>query len=70
MQTKTFKVPNISCGHCVHTIQNEVGELEGVTRVEASEQTKLVTVAWTAPQTWESINALLEEINYPPETAS
>lgn len=68
MQTKTFKVPNISCGHCVHTIQNEVGELEGVTRVEASEQTKLVTVVWTAPQTWAGINALLQEINYPPES--
>ena len=69
MQSKTFKVPNISCGHCVHTIQNEVGELEGVSRVEASEQTKMVTIEWAAPQTWESINALLEEINYPPENA-
>ncbi|MBF8257055.1 MAG: hypothetical protein HW375_1962, partial [Anaerolineales bacterium] len=21
METKTYAVPNISCGHCVHTIQ-------------------------------------------------
>jgi copper chaperone CopZ len=67
MQTKTFKVPNISCGHCVHTIQNEVGDLAGVTKVVASEDTKMVTVEWQEPQSWEKIKALLTEINYPPE---
>jgi copper chaperone CopZ len=67
MTTKTFNVPNISCGHCVHTIQNEVGELEGVTDVQASEQTKEVTVTWDeTSQTWANIKSLLEEINYPP----
>jgi copper chaperone len=67
MQTKTFKVPNISCGHCVHTVQSELGELEGVKRVVADESSKLVTVEWEAPQTWENIKAVLEEINYPAE---
>ena len=67
MQSKTFKVPNISCGHCVHTVQNEVGELEGVKSVVAAEDTKTVTVEWEEPQSWDSIKALLAEINYPPE---
>ena len=67
MQTKTVTVPNISCGHCVHTIQMEVGDLEGVRSVVASAQTKTVTVEWDAPQTWDGIKALLVEINYPPE---
>ena len=67
MQTKTFKVPNISCGHCVHAIQTEVGELEGVKSVVATQDTQMVTVEWDAPQTWDGIKALLEEINYPPE---
>lgn len=67
MQTKTFKVPNISCGHCVHAIQSEVGELAGVKKVVASKDTKMVTVEWEAPQTWDNIKALLTEINYPPE---
>ena len=67
MQSKKFKVPNISCGHCVRTIQNEVGELEGVTTVLASEETKEVTVSWDeATQSWTNIESLLEEINYPP----
>lgn len=67
METKTFKVPNISCGHCVKTIQNEVGELAGVKKVVASQDSQMVTVEWEAPQTWDKIKALLVEINYPPE---
>jgi copper chaperone CopZ len=67
MQTKTVKVPNISCGHCVHTIQNELSELEGVTKVVASQDTKTVTVEWQEPQSWENIKSLLKEINYAPQ---
>lgn len=67
MAVKTFKVPNISCGHCVMAIQNEVGDLDGVTSVVAKEDTKMVTVEWNEPpQTWNGIKALLQEINYPP----
>ncbi len=36
MTTVTYCIPNISCGHCVHTIQNEVGDLAGVQTVVAS----------------------------------
>ncbi len=67
MTTVKYNVPNISCGHCVHTVQNEVGELAGVKSVVAGEETKMVTVEWGEPQTWDNIKALLEEINYPPE---
>jgi len=68
MTTKTFQVPNISCGHCVMTIQREVGELDGVVSVKAEESTKMVIVEWNEPPaTWDDIKALLEEINYPPE---
>jgi copper chaperone CopZ len=66
MTAKTFEVPNISCGHCTHTIETELGELAGVRSVRADQTTKHVTVEWDAPATWEQIEALLEEINYPP----
>ena len=66
MTTKTFTVPNISCGHCTHTIQMEVSELAGVDSVQADEATKQVTVQWGDPATWEQIRALLTEIDYPP----
>ncbi len=69
MEKKTFTVPNISCGHCVHTIKSEVSELPGVKVVEVAQAEKQVTVEWEAPATWEQIEALLVEINYPPATS-
>ena len=67
METKTFVVPNISCGHCTHTIETELGDLAGVTSVKAEIESKKVTVSWQDPASWGQINDLLQEINYPPE---
>jgi copper chaperone CopZ len=67
MTTLTLNVPNISCGHCVHTIQTEVGELPGVQKVVANETTRVVTVDFAAPATEQQIETLLAEINYPAE---
>lgn len=67
MESKTFAVSNISCGHCTHTIESEVSEINGVTNVKASQDTKMITVEWNAPATWEQIRATLQEINYPAE---
>jgi copper chaperone len=67
MTTITVKAPNISCGHCVHTIQNEVGELAGVKSVQAVQDTKLVTITFDAPATEAQIESLLAEIGYPAE---
>jgi copper chaperone CopZ len=66
MTTKTFVVPNISCGHCTHTIESELAEVAGVQSVKAEEATKKVTVNFDSPATWDKIVATLEEINYPP----
>jgi copper chaperone CopZ len=67
MTSKTFTVPNISCGHCTHTIEMEVADLAGVSSVKADQSTKQVTVEWAEPATWDKIQSLLREINYPPE---
>jgi copper chaperone len=66
MTSKTFTVPNISCGHCVATIKRELGDLKGVASVAGDVGTKTVTVEWEAPATWDGIKSLLTEINYPP----
>lgn len=67
MTTVTVKAPAISCGHCVHTIQNEVGELAGVKTVQATQDTKLVTITFEAPATQTQIEKLMAEIGYPVE---
>lgn len=65
MKTVTYEIPNISCNHCVHTVQMEVGEIEGVDSVEAVADTKKATITFDDPATEEGIKALLAEINYP-----
>jgi copper ion binding protein len=65
MKTVTYQVPNISCGHCVHTIETEVGELEGVLKVNADQDSKMVEIEFQPPTDEDAIIALLAEINYP-----
>ena len=66
MSIVSFEVPGISCGHCIHMIQTEVGEIEGVKSVEASQSDRRVTVEFEPPATEEQIIRLLTEINYAP----
>lgn len=65
MNTVKYSIPNISCGHCVHTIQSEVSELPGVQSVVADQDQRTAVIVFDAPATEEMIKALLAEINYP-----
>jgi copper chaperone len=67
IETRTVTVPNISCGHCVMTIQREVGEVDGVSEVKAEQETRQVTISWDPDTTdWVVIENTMKEINYPP----
>ena len=65
MTTIKYSIPNISCGHCVNTIQMEVSEVEGVQSVKADQESQVVEITFDDPATEDSIKALLDEINYP-----
>lgn len=65
MTTATYTVPAIHCEHCTHTIEMEVGELQGVQAVKADLNTKKVEIAFDTPADETKIKALLAEINYP-----
>jgi copper chaperone len=65
MEKNTLKIPNISCGHCVNTIKNELTEIEGIQSVEGNTENKTITIKWDTPATLESIKNKLKEINYP-----
>ncbi len=65
MEKKTFSIPNISCGHCVMSIKNELSELDGVKSVEGNPEAKSIDVEWDAPITEDTIIDTLKEINYP-----
>lgn len=65
MEKTTLTIPNISCGHCVSAIKNELGDLNGVSRVDGDPSTRTLTVEWSAPVTLEAIKKVLAEMNYP-----
>ncbi len=67
METQDFTIPNISCGHCVAAIKDELSEMDGVSTVEGNPESKAMHVEWDAPATLASIRDKLQEINYPAE---
>ncbi len=65
----TFVAPDISCGHCVATVQSAVGALSGVARVEANPDTKQVEVSFDPSRvSIDQIEAALDEAGYPVQT--
>jgi len=67
MEKQTLTVPNITCGHCVMSIKNELSEFEGITKVDGDPENKSITVEWESPVTLDKIKDTLKEINYPAE---
>lgn len=65
MEKVTYLVPGISCGHCVKTIEMEIGELEGVINVSADSGSRQVVVEFKPPASEVKLKDLLTEINYP-----
>ena len=47
MQTLTYSVPGISCGHCRVAITGEVAQVDGVKTVEVNLESKVVTITGT-----------------------
>jgi copper chaperone CopZ len=67
MTTKTYHVPDISCKHCVATIERELKDLVGVNSVKAEESSKNVTVDAVDEKTLTNVELTLAEIGYPAE---
>ncbi len=44
METRLYRVPGMSCGHCVSAVEREVAAVAGVEAVTADLETKQVTV--------------------------
>jgi copper chaperone len=65
MSSTTYSVPNISCRHCVATIEREVGEVPGVEEVKGNLEAKKVIVVYDDETVPAQVENLLEEIGYP-----
>ncbi|MGH2548620.1 MAG: heavy-metal-associated domain-containing protein [Thermomicrobiales bacterium] len=69
-QTVTLSAPDISCGHCVATVQGVAGKQPGVVSAVANADTQLVTLV-IDPQvaSLDTIKSALAEAGYPAQTA-
>ena len=62
----TVTAPDISCGHCVATVQQAVGELAGVRTVTANADTQQVAITFDPGQvSVTQIESTLDEAGYP-----
>ncbi|WP_182876423.1 heavy-metal-associated domain-containing protein [Microbispora sp. H10670] len=64
MTTATYTVSGMTCGHCVSSVKEEVGEVTGVTGVEVDLATGLLTVESNNPLDTATIRAAVEEAGY------
>ena len=60
----SYTVTGMTCGHCVSSVKEEVGEVAGVTGVEVDLATGLVTVESDGPVEASAIVAAIEEAGY------
>lgn len=64
--TKTYSVPDVSCGHCKMAIERAVGGMSGVRRVEVDVEKKSVDIDFDeVVSTEEAILETLKEEGYP-----
>ncbi|GGO69231.1 heavy-metal-associated domain-containing protein [Nonomuraea cavernae] len=64
MSTSTYVVEGMTCGHCVSSVKEEVGQVEGVTSVEVELDGGLLTVGSDGPVEQAKISAAVEEAGY------
>ena len=65
MNNRIILIPNMSCDHCVRTIETELSELKGVHSVNADLSNKTISISIDETMAWDTVVELLKEINYP-----
>lgn len=64
----TFRIPDMTCGHCASTIARAVASVDKNARVEVSIAQKLVSVASAAPEG--ELADAIREAGYSPESVA
>jgi copper chaperone len=62
--TTTYDVTGMTCGHCEAAVREEVGQLPGVTGVDVSAQTGVLSIVSDAPLADAAVVAAVDEAGY------
>lgn len=64
MVERVYRVPDVSCEHCVNAITQELSKIDGVRTVDVDLETKQVTVQSDAEVSDAALRAGIEEAGY------
>ncbi|GAA4521356.1 heavy-metal-associated domain-containing protein [Nonomuraea ferruginea] len=64
MSTATYTVKGMTCGHCVSSVKEEVGEVAGVTSVDVDLKSGRLTVVSDGPVNETEISGAVKEAGY------
>lgn len=62
--TTVYTVSGMTCGHCVKSVTEEVGAIDGVQKVDVVLETGAVTVTSAGPLSVEAVKAAVDEAGY------
>jgi copper chaperone CopZ len=62
--TGTYTVAGMTCAHCVMSVTEEIGEIDGVTDVAVDLPTGAVTITSDRPLDEAQVRAAVEEAGY------
>ena len=69
MAVSEYQVTGMTCGHCEMSVREEVGEIAGVTGIDASAQTGKLVVTASDEVDDAKVLAAVEEAGYQAERA-
>ncbi|WP_024800238.1 heavy-metal-associated domain-containing protein [Nocardia sp. BMG51109] len=64
MATSTYTVTGMTCGHCVASVREEIGRIDGVTGVDVDLASGRVQVESAAPIADAEVAAAVDEAGY------
>ena len=64
MSTETYVVQGMTCEHCVRSVTEEVGELDGVSDVQVDLSSGQLTVTAEQPLGTDTVRGAVEEAGY------
>jgi copper chaperone len=64
MSTTKYRIDGMTCGHCVNSVKEAIGELDGVTGVDVDLDTGEATVTSDGDLDAERVRAAVEEAGY------
>ncbi|HYJ27496.1 MAG TPA: heavy-metal-associated domain-containing protein [Nocardioides sp.] len=64
MDTQTYTVTGMTCGHCAASVTEEISAIAGVEGVDVVVETGAVTVTSTTPLDESAVRAAVEEAGY------